>query len=76
MASELQIDTATYCKIERSDRKAKREHVVLLSRILKILNDELITLWLADQIIEVVKDEKELAGKTLRIVQQYVEEDD
>ena len=31
IAAVLDIDTATYCKIEKGERKAKKEQVVILS---------------------------------------------
>ena len=33
IAAVLDIDTATYCKIEKGERKAKKEQVVILSEI-------------------------------------------
>lgn len=68
LAAELQIDTATYCKIERGDRKANRSQVVLIAKVLSTDENELLTLWLADKVREVVGGEKELAGEALEIV--------
>lgn len=36
LAAALEIDTATYCKIEKGDRKAKREQVKILADILDV----------------------------------------
>ena len=58
LASALEIDTPMYSKIERGDRPAKREQVITLAKLLSIDEQELLTLWLADKIIDVVKDEK------------------
>lgn len=58
LASALEIDTPMYSKIERGDRPAKREQVISLAKLLRIDEQELLTLWLADKIIDVVKDEK------------------
>ena len=44
-------------KIERGERKARKEQVLLFARILKISVEDLMTLWLADQVLEVVQDE-------------------
>ena len=66
----LEIDNALYCKIERGDRKAKREQVVRLAELFHADSQELLTLWLADRIIEVMEDEKELVDKALKIVQK------
>lgn len=40
LAAKLQIDTATYCKIERGERKAKRNQVITLASYLN--EDEII----------------------------------
>lgn len=57
MASELGIDTAMMSKIERSERRAKREHIPQLAKLLKAPVSELQTLYIADQIIELLDDE-------------------
>lgn len=36
LAAELAIDTATYCKIEKGDRRAKREQVTVIASLLDI----------------------------------------
>lgn len=58
LASELDIDTAMMSKIERSERKAKREYIPLLAKLLKASVIELQTLYMADQIIELLDDEE------------------
>jgi hypothetical protein len=63
----LEIDTATYCKIEKGERRAKREQVYIIAELLKADKDELLSFWLADQVYSVVKDE-EHADKALNIV--------
>lgn len=68
MAAALEIDTPMYSKIERGDRPAKRKQVVALAILLSTDKKELLTLWLADKVIEVLDDEKELVGKALDIV--------
>lgn len=58
LAPLLEMDTAQLSKIERGERQAKKETVFKIAKILNVNSDELVTLWLADQICEVVKDEK------------------
>ncbi|WP_445749308.1 helix-turn-helix domain-containing protein [Polaribacter sp.] len=58
LASELDIDTAMMSKIERSERKAKREHIPQLAKLLRASVTELQTLYIADQIIELLDDEE------------------
>jgi transcriptional regulator with XRE-family HTH domain len=68
----LEIDTATYCKRGKVERRAKREQVIALAEIFNVNPDEVLNLWIADRIFEVVKDEKELAVKALKIVQKEI----
>jgi len=70
LAAALEIDTATYCKIEKGERRAKCEQVVLIADILKTDKEELLALWLADQITVSVVNEKVIADKALNIVKQ------
>lgn len=73
MSAALEIDTGLYSKIERGDRRAKREQVVKLAEILKADQEELLTLWLADQVYVVVKDENN-ANRVLNVVQENMVE--
>ena len=57
LAASLEIDTPMFSKIERGDRKAKREQVEHLSILLGTDLAELLRIWLADQIVKLVKDE-------------------
>lgn len=72
LAEALDIDSATYCKIEKGERKAKREQVIIIAELLKANKDELLTLWIAEQIMDVIKDEKELANKALNVVIKHI----
>ena len=57
VAPMLEMDTAQLSKIERGERQAKKETVIKVAKILKVKEDDLLTLWLADQIYDVVKNE-------------------
>lgn len=71
MSAELEIDTPMYSKFERGERKPKREQVIKMAAIFQVKETELLTLWLAGQVYEIVKDEKaarmalELVSKSL-----------
>lgn len=67
LAAALEMDTPMFSKIERGERKAKREQVLVLSKLLKENKEELLTLWLADKVHEVLKDE-DVAAQVLQIV--------
>jgi transcriptional regulator with XRE-family HTH domain len=67
LAAALDIDTATYCKIEKGERRVKAEQVVAIADLLETDKDELLALWLADQIATVVDDEQKVADRAMRI---------
>jgi transcriptional regulator with XRE-family HTH domain len=67
VASILEIDTPMYSKIERGDRPAKREQVVTIAKILTTDENELLTFWLADKILDVIENETELADQALKV---------
>ncbi len=54
---------------EKDMRQLKREQIPIIAGILKTSSDELMTLWLADQIYAVVKDEK-LANEAMQVAGQ------
>ena len=59
VASQLDIDTATLCKIELGDRQAKREHLKILSKLYDTDLLELEKLWLADKVYDIIEDEEQ-----------------
>jgi transcriptional regulator with XRE-family HTH domain len=71
VASLLDIDTSMLSKIEGGDRKAKKDQVIQFAKALKVNADELLTLWLADQLIEVVEGEN-LALKAIQVAEDEV----
>ena len=73
MSAALEIDSGLYSKIERGDRRAKREQVIKLAEILNADTDELLTLWLADQLNQVADNEKSVAAEAFKIAQQQIE---
>jgi transcriptional regulator with XRE-family HTH domain len=72
LAAELQIDTPMFSKIERGERRAKRGQVLQLAKLLEVKEDELMPLWLSDQILDIIKNERfglaslEIAEKKLK----------
>ena len=73
LAAELEIDTPMYSKIERGERKAKREQVIKMAKIFDVYENELIAFWLASQVYEIVKNEGE-ALNALEIVKELYED--
>lgn len=58
VADQLHIDPPMLSKIESGDRKAKKEQVNLFAKELRADGEELLTLWLADHLLEVVAGEQ------------------
>jgi HTH-type transcriptional regulator, competence development regulator len=56
VAPLLEMDTAQLSKIEKGMRQMKKEQIKLIAEIYETDTIELETLWLADQILGVVKD--------------------
>jgi len=70
MAAALDVDTATYCKFEKGERKVRRENLPIIAELLQADEIELLKLWLADQVAALVADEKELSNDVLKIAKQ------
>jgi transcriptional regulator with XRE-family HTH domain len=71
VAPLLEMDTAQLSKIEKGQRQLKKEQIPLLAEILKADKVELETLWLADQLMQLVKDEP-TAGEALKTVSKKI----
>lgn len=71
VAIQLDIDIPMLSKIERGERNAKREQVATLSNFFEVSENQLISLWLADKVFEVVKDEP-AALKALEVTENEV----
>ena len=65
-----------FSKIERGDRRAKREQVIKLAQYLHQDEKDMLTLWLADKFIDVVKDEqeREICNAAIIVAQQIMNE--
>ena len=59
LAAVLEIDTPMFSKIERGDRRSKREQVIKLAEYLHQDEKKMLILWLADKFIDSVEDEQE-----------------
>lgn len=74
LAALLEIDIPMFSKIERGDRKAKREQIVKLAEYFRQDEKEMLTLWLADKFIDAVKDvpERELCVDAIVLAQRKI----
>lgn len=67
VASLLDIDNPLLSKIERGERKVKREQVFRFAQVYKVDPEGLLTDWLVDQIFELLENET-VAHKAIEIV--------
>ena len=73
LAVLLEIDTPMFSKIERGDRRAKREHVIKLAEYLHQDVKEMLTLWLADKVLDAVGAEEEISYDAITVAQKHVQ---
>ena len=71
LSAQLEIDTPMFSKIERGERRAKREQVLKIAELLKVDEQELLALWLADQILEITTDEEQ-ALQALKMAEKEI----
>ena len=72
LASLLEIDTPMFSKIERGDRRAKRKQVIQIANYFNVDKKELLTLWVADKILDAVEDEEELKSDAIKVAQSSI----
>lgn len=71
VAAELEVDTAYISKMERGEKNIKREYILKLASIYDYPEGDLVTLWLADKVFDLVKDEQN-AISALKIAEQTI----
>jgi len=71
LAAKINLDSATLSKIERGTRNASKNQVQLLSKALSQNYSEMKSLWLANKIYDIVKEEKE-ALSAIHVAEQEV----
>lgn len=72
LAALLEIDTPMFSKIERGDRRAKREQVIKLAEYFNVSEKELLALWLADKLLVAIEDADEVKEDAIKIVQEEI----
>jgi transcriptional regulator with XRE-family HTH domain len=71
VASKLDVDTSIISKMERGERPIKQEQIAILADILKADKEELQTLWLADQLYNVIEGQP-MADEALQSVSKKI----
>lgn len=73
LAAYLEIDTPMFSKIERGDRRAKRSQVVLLAEYFHVSKKEMLTLWLADKVLDALDGEDEIGVDAIEVAKHELE---
>lgn len=73
VAEMLGISIPMYSRMERGERPIHREQIGVLARALKVEETMLLTLWLADQVTAVLKNDKELINEIIDIAKGGME---
>lgn len=73
LSAALEIDTPMYSKIERGERKAKRSQIPIMARLLEVDEKELLTIWLADKVLDTVEGEEDVRHDALVYAQREIE---
>ena len=75
LASALEIDTPMYSKIERGERKAKRSQLPIMAQLFGVKEKELLVVWLADKILDVVENEDDAKNDALTYAQDAINQE-
>ena len=73
VAAALDIDTATYSKIENGKYMPNRDLVHRLATFFRCDSEQLIKMWLADRVVEMVKGEL-VAPEAMKLAVKIVNE--
>lgn len=71
VAAELEVDTAYISKMESNEKPVSRLHLKKLSVLLGISEEDLLTLWVAEKVYDVVKNE-EVALNAMRVAEHQL----
>ena len=54
-------------------RKAKRSHIPIMAKLFEMDEKELLTIWLADKVLDTVEDASEVKNDAIAYVQNEIE---
>lgn len=72
LAALLEIDTPMFSKIERGDRKAKREQVIKMAEYFHQDVNEMLTLWLADKVLDAIENEDTINLAAINVAKKEI----
>ena len=72
LCAALEIDAPMYSKIERGERKAKRSQIPIMAKLFEVDEKKLLTIWLADKVLDTVAGEDEVMGDAILYAQTVI----
>jgi HTH-type transcriptional regulator, competence development regulator len=69
IAAQLEVDTAYISKVENEEKPLSKIHLAKIAHLFKISEKELLKMWLADKIYELINNEDN-ALEVIKSVQQ------
>lgn len=57
VAADLQVDTAYISKMEHNEKPVSRNHLKKLSKLYSVAENDLLPIWLADKVLQLVENE-------------------
>ncbi len=72
LASGTEIDQALISKIERGERIATKNQIIIIAEFLNVNKQDLLTQWLGEKIAYEIKDE-EVAYKALKVAEEAIQ---
>lgn len=73
LAAKIEIDIATVSKFEKGDRNPTRPQILRLAEVLGLDEQQLLTLWLRDRLVNEMKNET-VALEALRLAKKKYKE--
>ena len=73
LSAALEIDTPMYSKIDRGERKAKRSQIPIMAQMFEVDEKELLTIWLADKVLDTVEGEEEVKHEAVAYAQREMQ---
>ncbi len=71
LASKLNVGDGFLSKVERNQKVLKREHLVTISKVFSFPYSDLETLWLANKVYDLIKNENQ-AIRVLKVAEQEI----
>lgn len=68
IAAALDIDTATYSKMENGKIMPNKDQIILIAKTLKVNDSELLEMWMAERIVAIAQSDIDIAPAAIKLV--------